>query len=236
MQLVGSRFDRRQHHGIAAAVLRRKRIGHQLEFLNRVHRGPDRHAIEQLLVDADPVEQKFSLAEAAAGYRNGRRAGCTPRLNHGIRQQRRELRKIAAVQRQFDDVPVADYLPDRAGLGVNYRRQPLHHHSFRHSAHAQGEVKARALIDLQNDAGLFLRLEPFLRDAERIRARNGKKRQFVVAGVGGDGRPLKATFRVPRFHLRSGDDSAGRIGDAPHDRCRRLRPSRSDGQKQIENP
>ena len=157
---IGSGLDRRvDDRAGAAAEFSGVGVGLNLELLQRLDRGLHQldvlaakrvrvgnivHAIEQedVIEGAVPVHIEHTLEV---------HAGQPRRARQNAWREQRELVVIASVQRQLDDLLLADDRPARRRHRVEQRRPADHFHGFGDLAGLQRDVYTRDLGDLQRD-------------------------------------------------------------------------------------
>jgi hypothetical protein len=127
-----------------------------------------------------PRRSRPAWLPGGAAERRGRR--------HDTRQERAELREVAAVQGQLDDLALIDDDAERGVGGLDQRRIRRNGHALRDAADGELDVDPGAALDGHGDAVTNERLEPVQRALDLIAART-QQRHVEVAVVAGDRRP-----------------------------------------------
>ena len=146
-----------------ASVLRRVRAGHDLEFLNRVDRGPRdlRRQLLHVLGDAvvvDAVEEEVVLERPGAVHVDA--AGTAERRAAALlgvavalhaRHQRQQIVPVPDRERQVRDLHLRNHRAERRVVGVQQRCRLGDGDGFGEVADRQLDVEASALPDLERD-------------------------------------------------------------------------------------
>ncbi len=135
--VVGDRLDPELLH----EVRRRRAVGGVPP--ERVGRAVQRH-----LARSRPRAVDYDLAR---GEIHGGIARAVPRRHHDARRKPREVKRVAAGDRQLGGSPLVHNHADRGGRRFQQRALRGHHHRLGHVADLQREVQRHAVIDPQLD-------------------------------------------------------------------------------------
>ena len=162
---VRARLRHHVDHGArVAAEVRAVEIRLHLEFLHRLHGGPENNGEGQALVVIDAVIEEIVRALAVA-VGEDLRAGpavigsgtAHDRAGHAEAdaiyawRENRQLNKVPPIERQLVNKPLANHAAERRGLAFEKRRGGGHLHGLVHLAHLHRKVYSRPLIDFQGD-------------------------------------------------------------------------------------
>ena len=223
MDFVGPGLDRHVHVGTGGvAEFGTRDVGLNCELLDGVEGRADTVVLEEGLVVVDAVERVIVLVAAIPRHCDGLPADDEEPASAGTgrrsRQQHGQLRHVAAVEGQFDDLLVGDYGAEGGSRSFEQRRNRGGNlDRFDHFADLQGHVHANGLVDPEVDAVHQRGLEPVHFDGQVVGA--GKQVDDAVI-AGGPALDSASDVRalVRRRHHRGGNDCVLGVGDPPHDR------------------
>ncbi len=156
VQIVGAALGDDVHHAaVAAAVLGLGARGHEVEFLDRFEREQLQQAADGVVVVVAAVNLVVQVA-AVAAVDLRRVLGALGRVRVVAEahagQRRREVRELAAVERQALDAADVDDTADRRDRRFNQRRGRGDGDRLRDVRNLQREVEADGLADVDDDA------------------------------------------------------------------------------------
>ncbi len=222
MQLVAPRAGDDGGGGAAgAAKFGRRALRQDAELRDRFHRQPQRkaavHAVHVLRA-VNEVDVLFgphavdgiglSLTEAATsrGHPRGQR--------RDARFQQPELREIASVERQVNQLAPGDHAPEHIGGRIDQLRPAGDRHRVGQRTHRQLRVDPHRLADVDLNRFEHLRGELRRLDGQAVAA-DGQQQQPVEAVAGRCGLLREAGIEIARGDARTDDDRAARVaGDA----------------------
>ena len=158
-----------------------------------------------------PRPSAVALQRAALARRTGARVATAHAGGQG-----RELKELAPVERQLEDLAVVHHLAERGGLGPDQRRPRLHRHRFGDLADLQDQVHADGLANLHRDFGLHGGLESGHLGPHLVAAYPGQ-RDAVVPLVVRHRRLYEVRFDVARRHSGARKGASRRILDRSDD-------------------
>ena len=156
MKRVGPRL--RRHDDLASrlpSIFRRIGTGQYFEFPNGVQDRTMQRLIRCFIVVIDAIEKILIRNFAVAGDVEAppeteiRALGC----REHVRLEECELKIIAAVQWQFDNLFLVHDISDCGAFSRYQRRRGAHLHLFREGSYFQNDIEARLLIRFEHDAG-----------------------------------------------------------------------------------
>src|SRR5262245_35666781 len=139
--------------------------------------------------------------------------------------QRDQVLRLAADQRQFQNLCVRDDFADTCGAGFHHRGVGLHFHGLGYLTYFQHGVDDACGIDLQDDSALNERPESHQRRLNSIWA-NRQVRQNVSAAFIAENLPADTGGRLRRGYFCARNECPARVADRPVDLCGRLTPCR----------
>src|SRR5260370_37231504 len=128
------------------------------EFLHRVHRGRDRDArpsdvgVVDRGVVIGAIQQHVVRGEAAAAG-NERLIGAHAKHRGRVPSQQSERKRVAAVQREIEDLLVLDDLTERGRVAFEQRPDRVDFHELADLARLQRDADPRGLVDLERNTG-----------------------------------------------------------------------------------
>ncbi len=224
VHLVGTRLDGRVHdRARTAAVLRRVRVGLDLELLQRFDRRLDELNVftaEGIRIRdvVDPIEQKDVVERAVAvdvqhAFEiHARQPRCAWKDARG---EQRELVVVATVQRQIENLSFVDHQASRRCLRFQHRCGAGHLDRFLDAAGLQARVELQHLRHLQDQPGPDEFAEPRGFDHEHVLA-GSEARHVVESAIVGLGRGGDPGCRIGHRDHGVGNHSARGIRHFPH--------------------
>ena len=139
-------------------------------------------------------------------------------LRNHRRSDRRQIKDVASIQRQFVGLALIHNRTERRGLRLQQRRLRRYFHHLTHFADLKRGIHMRVLLHVHRDIVAHEVLEPLLFHVNPVLA--GKEVHKVEQPVGAAG--LRALFlctQVRQRHIGVRDRSSRRIGDCARDRA-----------------
>ena len=137
------------------------------------------------------VEHVRHAEGLAARHRHAKTSGqCALRRGdrlHGRAGDHHQFDGVSTVERQLDDLLVANDVADARTLDVHERRGPLYGDGLLETADAQAHVHDGRPGHLQHDACLNIGTEPLQRGLESIRTGRQIRQNVRAAGIGDTG-------------------------------------------------
>ena len=223
-----------QHAAVAAAVLRLEALRLEVELLDRFEREHLQQAADGVVVVVAAVDLIVDVAAVAAVYlrrvlRALGRVGVEAEADAGNR--RREVRELAAVQRQRLDALRIDDGTDRRGGDLDQRRRTGDVHGLSDRRDLQREVDRLRLTDVDVN-GLPRHRREALELRRDVVDSDGQRVQAVDAFGVADFRARKAGCRASRGNGHAGNGRALRIENPSRDVAGRLLCVRGDSAEQ----
>ncbi len=227
VQLIGPALDRHDYARAAdVAVFAASVAGDHLHFFQGVDVGlvadtvadcfAGFHAVEQEVVGLLPIA--VDLWAAAAALESGRSAHHGRRRTDGARDQQRQRREVAAVQRKRRELDGVDRIARRRRLRLKNRRGAADLDGLCHLANFHLEVDAGNLVDFEREGAHGGSLEAAVLGGDVI-ASDREKRQVVNARAVSLRRVGQCRAGVGGHHLYIGDSGAAGVGHRSGDRC-----------------
>ena len=229
MELVAARPGHHAGRGAAGpAVLGRRALGQDPELGNRLDRQLERVAPIHPVQVLRPVDEihvllgphavdgiGLALPQAPAGRGDARGQRRDTRL------QQPQLREVATVERQIDQLAAGDDTPQCVGGGVDQLSAAGDGHRLGDRPQLQLRVDADALAHADDDRLEQQRRELWRTDFDAVLA--DRQQEQPVEAIGGRlGLFREAGLEVPDHDPRPGDRARGLVGDRPFNRAGRI--------------
>ena len=230
MQVVGAGSrSHRQDPAAGAAEFAREVVRNHLELRHRLEWRRVLDVVGGAVAGLGPIEQHFAgIRTAAVDDRSDTRIS----RGHDTGRPGHQAIRVAAAQRQLENLPAADHVAERGALLFELHGAGLHTHLALHRPHFELHVDGRRQSDREVDAGDTGFLEAGVFDGDFIFTRRQIGRAVVSVGVGPRDR-LHAGSHIPYGDLGAGDKRVGlvchRSGDGPLFDLRRTNHRAGDG-------
>jgi hypothetical protein len=181
LQRVGARpGDGIQDQAARVAELRLILAGEDLKFLDGVRRRVRSNRVDQHQFIADPVDERFTAPTRLAIGRD-RFLGAASRDHPG--RQQRQLRGVAAVERETIDLLARNDFVHGAVARVDERRLRRHRDCFGHAGDSQRKVDGHRLPDFRANPFAFLGSKPLQIDNDFVPAGRDERHRVRAAVV-----------------------------------------------------